>query len=37
MGLEEVNELKGVWKERKNKPWAVYDVEKQEWVPADQK
>ena len=26
--FEEVNGLKGVWKERKSKPWAVYDVEK---------
>ena len=28
MGLEEVNGLKGVQKERKSKPWAVYNVKK---------
>ena len=28
MGFEKVNGLKGAWKERKSKPWAVYDVEK---------
>ena len=28
MGLEEVNGPKGAWKERKSKPWAVYDVKK---------
>ena len=27
MGIEKVNELKGARKERKRKPWAVYDVE----------
>ena len=27
-GLEEVNGIKRVQKERKSKPWAVYDVEK---------
>ena len=26
MGIEKVNELKGARKERKRKPWAVYDV-----------
>ena len=37
MGLEEVNELKGVRKERKSKPWVVYAVEKWEWVAVDPK
>ena len=28
MGLEEVNGLKGARKERKSKPWAVYEPRK---------
>ena len=28
MGLEEVNKPKGARKERKSKPWGVYDVKK---------
>ena len=28
MGLKEVNRLKGARKERKSKPWAIYDVKK---------
>ena len=37
MGLKEVNGLKGARKERKNKPWVVYDVEKREWATTDPK
>ena len=32
MGLEKVNGLKGARKERKSKPWVIYDVEKREWA-----